>query len=397
MASHVRTAARLDDLRRLLKSIEAQQPEPPRVFLSWSCGDEALRDRVRMLVEQYSWMSAIEQPTPHSQFEHYRALTAMHAPNPPQWVMFSDDDDVWSETRAALYRERVRAAAPLHRALLCRRKTQLRHAAPEHADADGVRALLQRHAARLSDCNLKDGIEEDEYNMAEYFDLAVRFDALKDFFERMPRFVTNHRLCDLSFCFLMQRQAVRFMPDDESEFVYFYSRGGRAGGASGVSTSQEDADMARLQFGRAPPAVRLLLVSEGGGEETFTGLVVSYVATLRQGLEQEFIQFRACGGVAPHDLVSRACLHQADKNLQSWCMSRPAMRSEPLLEWSRALADGPLKEVLLQRFEFEAIVDAATWEVRFIEGPVHRRQRRTAEEVLRQECANRERVGPWRV
>ena len=117
--------------------------------------------------------------------------------------------------------------------------------------------------------------------------------------------------------------------------------------------------------------MRLLLVSEGGGEETFTGLVVSYVATLRQGLEQEFIQFRACGGVAPHDLVSRACLHQADKNLQSWCMSRPAMRSEPLLEWSRALADGPLKEVLLQRFEFEAIVDAATWEVRFIEGPVH--------------------------
>ena len=49
-------------------------------------------------------MSAIEQPTPHSQFEHYRALTwYARASNPPQWVMFSDDDDVWSETRGSLY------------------------------------------------------------------------------------------------------------------------------------------------------------------------------------------------------------------------------------------------------------------------------------------------------
>ena len=51
----------------------------------------------------------------------------------------------------------------------------------------------------------------------------------------MPRFVTRHRLCDLAFCFLLQKDksTVRFQPDDD-DFVYFYSRGRGGDAASGA-------------------------------------------------------------------------------------------------------------------------------------------------------------------
>lgn len=70
----------------------------------------------------------------------------------------------------------------------------------------------------------RDGLSEDEHNMAEYFDLCVRYSVVAQFFGRVPTFVTQHRLCDLAFCFLMQKDksTVRFMPDGD-EFVYFYS------------------------------------------------------------------------------------------------------------------------------------------------------------------------------
>ena len=58
------------------------------------------------------------------------------------------------------------------------------------------------------------------------------------FFQRVPAFVSRHRLCDLAFCFVMQRDpnTIRFMPSDD-DFVYFYSRGASIVGSVHVSLS----------------------------------------------------------------------------------------------------------------------------------------------------------------
>ena len=70
-------------------------------------------------------------------------LARAHAERPPAWVMFSDDDDLWSERRVATYASECAAAAPTTQALLCRRKTMVYgKRAVDPRDASDVRALL---------------------------------------------------------------------------------------------------------------------------------------------------------------------------------------------------------------------------------------------------------------
>ena len=177
LASHVSSEARCADLERLLKSILANtHPTPPPLSASWSSTPE-LAPRVRSIFNAASTAGLalvhLEQPNKTSQFEHLRALAAAHASHPPMWVMFTDDDDIWSERRFAIYWDQARIAAkaaPNAAALLCRRKCQLRGRASEPSDAPAVRRLVEQKRARFSDCMLPDGLGDDEHNMAEYFD-----------------------------------------------------------------------------------------------------------------------------------------------------------------------------------------------------------------------------------
>ena len=140
------------------------------------------------------------------------------------WVLFSDDDDIWSERRHATYMREIAAAPTFTQSLLCRRKAVARTGADEPTDGDGVRALLRAGQLRFTDCNLRDGLAEDEHNMAEYFDMCVRLSVIRSFFATVPTLVSQHRLCDLAFCFLFKSESssranVRFMPTDD-DFVY---------------------------------------------------------------------------------------------------------------------------------------------------------------------------------
>ena len=105
LASHVSSEDRANDLERVLRSISAQLGTPPPLSVSWSC-EPALAPRVRSILATAAAgvsLRQLEQPHKTSQFEHYRALAALHAPAPPVWVMFTDDDDIWSERRTAIY------------------------------------------------------------------------------------------------------------------------------------------------------------------------------------------------------------------------------------------------------------------------------------------------------
>ena len=81
----------------------------------------------------------------------------------PKWVMFSDDDDIWSEYRTELYAQQCVRAPPSVRAVLCRRKSvPLAAYSASHSpkDAPSVRSMLAAGRARYTDANKKDGLAE---------------------------------------------------------------------------------------------------------------------------------------------------------------------------------------------------------------------------------------------
>ncbi|KAL1503755.1 hypothetical protein AB1Y20_012224 [Prymnesium parvum] len=292
-----------------LSGLSGRQPCGYATACFGARADAPLAPTVRALLQRAAdaglQMSCVEQATCHTQFEHLRCLARMLAHQPPAWVFFSDDDDIWSRRRYALYAQQCAAAPADARALLCRRKACfLRRVLHIATDADSVREMLASGVLRLADSDLKDGLEEHEHNMAEYFDLAVRYDAFAQFFATMPPCVTQHKLCDLAFTFLYcrDRNTIRWIPDDD-DFVYFYSRGAHAGGASNSveSVPRHELEQALQLLQEAPREVQRSFSSP----QAFHG----FVASMRQAIEQEMIMIRATGRVVPAQIIYAAYGH----------------------------------------------------------------------------------------
>lgn len=373
IASHVDSERRAEAIKSLLSSARVQIGGTPLIAVSWSAALE-LRQRVRALFAAQSSsglpLIQLEQPYKTSQFEHLRALTSSCLP-PPVWVLFSDDDDLWSEQRCELYRQQARlalqAVAPPG-ALVCRRKCHRCERSTARAstprNANDVRALIASSQARLTDCRMADQVGHGGaaagHNMTEYFDVAVRFGVLQSFFARVPRCVTRHRLCDLAFCSLVVREArpQHFMPASD-DFVYYYSRYDQQTSASTVTPTAADAEMAQAAFEHAPDAVRSLFTAVAGDADV-THEVITFVARLREGIEQEFIVHRATTAVLPGGLAHGVCCHQANENCTSYVAAHPAVAAAAaveLAEWTRLLATGPICEWMVAHLEFEAIAD----------------------------------------
>jgi hypothetical protein len=406
IASHVASSQRVRQLEDLLHSIYNQQPRSsalPPVAISWSAASIELADAARRVLDtaisvRRHWrLQHYEQSEQRSQFEHLRILTSHFADCPPEWVFFSDDDDLWSEHRHAVYLKEIMAASMETHALLCRRKAMpLARARALPLNASAVRDLLAAGEARLADSNRPDGLEEEEYNMAEYFDLALRFASVRDFFATMPDYVVGHKLCDLAFCFLMSNdlRTVKFLPSGShaTDFIYFYARGNQAGGASNsLSVGEHELEIARHM---APPTMRLAFEDVSG--------CARFVSGLRQGIEQELIRLRVTGSVVPLQMVDAACLRQAEVVIKSRCLDDAARgaldRQHGVRNWARELAVGPLRNHVLSRFEFEAVVDWDTWTILRVEPLGSQppasgsRRRRGAEEILAEECAYMQRA-----
>jgi hypothetical protein len=264
----------------------------------------------------------------------------------------------------------------------------------------------------------------------------------------MPKRVIEHKLCDLAFAFLThnQKTCVRFLPaaaapGAAAEFVYYYDRGNAPGGESTtVEPLPEEHPMGQEALRGAPSAICALFPSgpplpgpphpgpphpgpphpgpphpgpphpgpphpghPPGARIDRQQLRLSdspggFVAGLRMGIEQEVIRLRATGSVVPRALILQACEHQAILTLESRAFDAPAIRDVPgLRRWAIDLAVGPIQDLVLRRFEFEATVCWETWSVqRFA-------TQRTAEAILRLECSYRAphlggcgaRIGMW--
>ena len=85
-----------------------------RMHVSWHATTDSstLRDRVLSTLPA-SWRT-LEQATPHTQFEHLGCLVndAINRGGPPQWVCFTDDDDLWSPRRSKLLTAEARDTGP---------------------------------------------------------------------------------------------------------------------------------------------------------------------------------------------------------------------------------------------------------------------------------------------
>ena len=308
IASFVRSEERAVKLKHMLLSIAAQEPASPSVAISWAATDElvpTVRKTLDAVTAAGLRLRSIEQSVPHTQFEHLRALAQLHASRPPEWVLFSDDDDLWSERRFALYMAEIASAVPSTTCILCRRKAMLQGETTDTnpQDAHTVRKMMADGVVRLTDCNEPDGLDESQHNMAEYFDAAVRYDTLASFVFNMPSKVIGHKLCDLAFGFVTTncRTCVRFMPRAADEFVYFYNRGNQPGGAStSVTPTNQEAEIARHAVLSAPPPVQALFFGDGSraspvlhGHARLPSAsegqqcAINFVAGLRMAIEQE--------------------------------------------------------------------------------------------------------------
>lgn len=93
------------------------------------------------------------------------------------------------------------------------------------------------------------------------------------------------------------------------------------------------------------------------------------------------VRLRATGSVVPMALIREACRHQAELIVESKSMDCPALRTIPtLVPWAEALASTSLLSLVVQTFEFEALVDWDTWAVTRVV------TERTAIDILRADC-----------
>ena len=74
------------------------------MYVSWSAAAD-VEHVVRETLERVRWpaLQHVHQPKKLTQFEHLRELVRAAQEHAPEWVYFTDDDDLWSEQRHALF------------------------------------------------------------------------------------------------------------------------------------------------------------------------------------------------------------------------------------------------------------------------------------------------------
>ena len=415
LACHISQPHRIETLRWTLNSFAAQRaaPLPPATLRVSYSASPVVADGVRAMLQEAAQrnpsLAVYERAAPQSQFEHLRTLTreAIAFPTPPEWIYFSDDDDLWSEHRHKLFHDACRAAdkKPSVHAVCCTRKARPEKK-EDDADDDGspaegvdggasyvtrvpdaaaARALVASGAARLTDLEAFD-LSVESFNMDEYFDYAVRLDVLTSFFKLAPNALVKHKLCDLAFISSHVKAKAsgslnsgvggaskgaktiqRFTPDAPDEFVYFYTRqenapyvmsaaNARGAGPAGASTGVEvsDAELKLARLGR--PA----LIQAFGGDSGFdeSGILMDeerlafFLSALRQAIEQELVQLRlmsACPKVRQTDDICR-------RHLDMLLETHPMKGTKEIVafrSWSFEQARGPILQGLLRLLCFD--------------------------------------------
>lgn len=98
-AAHLNTPQRLLRLQQMLASWRQQKNHLPSLSISLSHNLPTRPIIDRQHYDRDGKLSITQQPGPTRQGHHYRHLMSSIPNN--SWVMFTDDDDIWSPTRTA--------------------------------------------------------------------------------------------------------------------------------------------------------------------------------------------------------------------------------------------------------------------------------------------------------
>lgn len=153
--------------------------------------------------------------------------------------------------------------------------------------------------------------------MVEYVDFAVRLSVLEEFYTLAPTCVLQHKFCDLAFCNWLAKRSpepTRFSPEDDQNFMYFYSNAPNPRIEVGGQTSTNSVPVFQSDRKIAKQELKAAQSSMGDQYDIGLGQLIYFIATLRQVLEEELVQIRILSEYTPpraqtDEICSRKVLH----------------------------------------------------------------------------------------
>ena len=414
LASHIATPKRYQMLTRCLTSIAAQT-EPITIWLSWSSGSDDHTRNMRDFLDKVKRNGAcrIDVDICHgrrrlSQFQHFHHLVTSpegQALSPDTWLLFTDDDDVWSPFRADFYANHCKKAASkgidvVQARVKCRPTVDLLFTEVTVADpSSSVDGLLVKGRVGMADSakHVKpaaydtidpdapdggDGVFDPDdvygsFHMAEYFDFSCRYHVLSTFLlKRCPTVLLRHRLCDLAFnlgCLSKHTNRLIVAPDDSEEWLYYYSTMPPsltpkesawckpASASSIVDVTRHECELAEQCLAAGDPRI---LYDDDLNEHD----LAHFLACIRGGLEQELIQTRVEDGGAhpPRQIVHAMCRRQRDAVLSRHPVGDAAKEDgeaslATLRKWALDVTTERLLILVLRNFAFDGLIDWDTF------------------------------------
>lgn len=201
-ASHIDTSKRLDYFRCMLKSWN-EQTLKTKMILVLSASDDELLNLATSSANMYQDITVVHGGG--SQFEKYKKAVESYEGN--DWILFTDDDDLWSHERAEEFSKAISSAGYDVDAI------RIRRVAMNFSTGETQTFKTEKEIDEAVEVNHLH-IKEDKTLYPMY---AARVSVLKEFVEKAN---VAHKYADSAWCrFLGTKQTV----DAESKsWMYFF-------------------------------------------------------------------------------------------------------------------------------------------------------------------------------
>lgn len=206
-ASHIDTLERMSLLQLMIQSWHSNTVQIP-LFISLSYDEylqEDILNTISQMREMYPLLTVNISNVKLAQFEHYKILseTVVVLYSPSTFIIFSDDDDLWSENRVELYKNCISQFHDIIHSVssikMCGYYT-----------CDGASHPDMRYISNFAQLqNYKNLIKViDTVNIpGEYWQYCVPIKYFQEFMTKASDDLLKHKYCDLTF----------------TKFIYFYN------------------------------------------------------------------------------------------------------------------------------------------------------------------------------
>lgn len=306
LSSHVGDRARFLRLKACLKSVAQQSVRLDAFYVVWSAQDLLAAEVEQLFADvaeqlRPTPLHVLRQTKRTSQFFDIKWLydeLISKCQSQDAWLLFTDDDDLWSKDRVKLYRATIGAYAPLGSSQLVTavcathkvRPVHRSHVAscPEEVEEDLA-------AGRAKHCG---GVHVEE----EFFDFACRSESLGAFLAMCNQETLLHPFCDLRFSRFLQEyyeggKVIYFPTDKPNSWVYFYATAHRSPDDAEAYEQFAGQDQASTVVrGRAEDRAEALEMcrafrkGRGDVEPQELAEMTEFVAGLRQNIEAILIR-----------------------------------------------------------------------------------------------------------